>query len=54
MKLRGYYLSLLSFSSFLMVASSVTNSATAQCVQADVGIQYNISGSKNQQNAQMM
>ena len=46
MKLRGYYLSLLSFSSFLMVASSVTNSATAQCVQADVGIQYNISGSK--------
>ncbi len=46
MKLRGYYLSLLSFSSFLMVASSVTNSATAQCVQTDVGIQYNISGSK--------
>ena len=46
MKLRGYYLSLLSVSSFLMVASSVTNSATAQCVQADVGIQYNISGSK--------
>lgn len=46
MKLRGYYLSLLSFSSFLMVVSSVTNSATAHCVQADVGIQYNISGSK--------
>lgn len=46
MKLTGYYLSLLSFSSFLMVASSVTNSAMAQCVQADVGIQYNISGSE--------
>ncbi|VEP15372.1 conserved exported hypothetical protein [Hyella patelloides LEGE 07179] len=47
MKLTGYYLSLLSFSSFLMVvASSVTNSALAQCVQADVGVQYNISGSK--------
>ena len=46
MKLTGYYLSLLSFSSFLMVASSVTNSAMAQCVQADVGVQYNISGSE--------
>ena len=46
MKLTGYYLSLFSFSSFLMVASSVTNPALAQCVQADVGVQYNISGSK--------
>lgn len=46
MKLKGYCLSLLSFSSLIMVASSVNNSATAQCVQADVGIQYNISGSK--------
>ena len=46
MKLTKYYLSLLSFSSLLMVASSVTNSAIAQCVQADVGVQYNISGSE--------
>ena len=29
-----------------MVASSVNNSAMAQCVQADVGVQYNISGSE--------
>ena len=46
MKLTKYYLSLLSFSSLLMVASSVTNSAIAQCLQADVGVQYNISGSE--------
>ena len=46
MKLTRYYLSLLSFSGSLMVASSVTNSAIAQCVQADVGVQYNISGSE--------
>jgi hypothetical protein len=46
MKSIWYYLSLLSFSSFLILGSSVKNSATAQCVQADVGIQYNISGSE--------
>ena len=46
MKLIWSYLGLLSCSSFLIFASSVTNSANAQCVQADVGIQYNISGSK--------
>ncbi len=46
MKLIWSYLSLLSCSSFLILASSVTNSATAQCLQADVGIQYNISGSE--------
>ena len=46
MKLIWSYLSCLSCSSLLIVAPAVTNSATAQCVQADVGIQYNISGSK--------
>ncbi|WP_019506005.1 hypothetical protein [Pleurocapsa sp. PCC 7319] len=46
MKLTGYYLSLLSFSGLLIVGSSVNNSAMAQCVQADVGVQYNISGSE--------
>ncbi len=46
MKSIWYYLGLLSFSSFLIVTSSATNSAKAQCIQADVGIQYNISGSK--------
>ncbi len=46
MKLIWSYLSLLSCSSLLIVAPSLTTSATAQCVQADIGIQYNISGSK--------
>lgn len=45
MKSVWYYVGLLSFSSFLIVVSSTTNSATAQCVQADIGIQYNVSGS---------
>ncbi len=42
MKLIWSYSSLL----IVIVASSITTSATAQCIQADVGIQYNISGSK--------
>lgn len=46
MKLIWSYLSLLSCSSLLIVAPSMTTSAKAQCVQADIGIQYNISGSR--------
>lgn len=46
MKLIWSYLGLFSCSSLLIVVSSITNSAIAQCVQADVGIQYNISGSR--------
>ncbi len=46
MKLILSYLSLLSCSSLLIVAPSMTTSAKAQCVQADIGIQYNISGSR--------
>ncbi len=38
-------LGLLSFSSFLPLGSFVSDSAFAGCVMADVGIQYNISGS---------
>lgn len=36
----------LSSASLLTIWSAVTNSAMAQCVQADVSVQYNISGSK--------
>jgi hypothetical protein len=36
----------LSITSLLTIWSAVTNSAMAQCVQADVSVQYNISGSK--------
>jgi hypothetical protein len=32
--------------SFVTIWSVLANSATAQCVQADVSVQYNISGSK--------
>ena len=32
--------------SVLLILSSLTDSASAQCVQADVSVQYNISGSK--------
>ncbi len=46
MKIRKLALGLLSFSSFLPVGSLVADSAFAGCVMADVGIQYNISGSK--------
>lgn len=46
MKEMWSYLKWLSCSSLIIMVSSVSNSATAQCVQADVGIQYNISGSK--------
>ena len=46
MKLTGYCLGLLSVSSSLFVVSSLTNYAQAQCLQADVAVQYNISGSE--------
>lgn len=46
MKLTGCFLSFLSFSSFFLITSSLTNSAQAQCVQADVSVQYNVSGSR--------
>lgn len=46
MKLIWSYLSLLSCSGLLIVVPSLTTSAIAHCVQADIGIQYNISGSK--------
>lgn len=36
----------LSSASLLTIWSALTNSAMAQCVQADVSVQYNISGSK--------
>ena len=46
MKLTGLAIGLLSFSSLLTVESVFTDSVAAQCVQADVSVQYNISGSK--------
>lgn len=46
MKLRGCFFGWLSGVSFLVAVSSATNSVQAQCVQADVGIQYSISGSR--------
>ena len=45
MKLTGLTLGLLSLMSFLS-SFSFTSSASAQCVQADVSVQYNISGSQ--------
>lgn len=41
-----YGFSLLSAWSFLSIVSGIYNPAIAQCVQADVSVQYNISGSK--------
>lgn len=46
MTLRGLFLSWFSLTSLVFLASSSTHVAQAQCVQADVGVQYNISGSK--------
>ncbi len=46
MKLIGYGFSLLSVSGFLSIVSGFSPPAIAQCVQADVSVQYNISGSK--------
>ena len=46
MKLIGYGFSLLSAWSLLNIVSGFSRPAIAQCVQADVAVQYNISGSK--------
>ncbi len=46
MKLTKLALGLLSSCSFLTVATVENKPAFAQCVQADVGVQYNISGSR--------
>lgn len=46
MKLANLALGLFSISSVLTLAPINTNSVQAQCVQADIGFQYNISGSK--------
>jgi hypothetical protein len=46
MKFSGLILSLFSVSGFMALSSVLPKVATAQCVQADVSVQYNISGSK--------
>ncbi|MBW4576720.1 MAG: hypothetical protein KME08_15705 [Aphanothece sp. CMT-3BRIN-NPC111] len=46
MKLKLLAMGLLSCSTLLGVGYSLTNSASAQCVMADVSVQYNISGSR--------
>ncbi len=46
MKLIGYGFSLLSAWGFLNILFGFSRPAIAQCVQADVAVQYNISGSK--------
>ncbi|NJM87646.1 MAG: hypothetical protein HC847_11085 [Hydrococcus sp. RU_2_2] len=46
MPFKALTLGFLAASSFLTVGSFVSDSAVAQCVQADVSVQYNISGSK--------
>lgn len=46
MRLTSFSLGLISFSGFLTVGLFSINSANAQCLQADVSVQYNISGSK--------
>lgn len=46
MKIKLLAFSLLSGSTFLLVGSALTSSASAQCVMADISVQYNISGSR--------
>ncbi len=46
MKLTKFGLGLLSGCSFIAVFSLTNKPVLAQCVQADVGVQYNISGSR--------
>ncbi|NES23072.1 MAG: hypothetical protein F6K41_30175 [Symploca sp. SIO3E6] len=46
MKFTWLSLGLLSCSSFLTITSGLTHSASAQCLQADAAISYNISGSR--------
>jgi hypothetical protein len=46
MKWKKWQLGLLSIFGLLSLASSFAPTAVAQCVQADIAVQYNISGSK--------
>jgi hypothetical protein len=46
MKLKSLTLGLLAYSGYLAFGSVLNSPAAAQCVQADVSIQYNISGSR--------
>ena len=46
MKFKVLALGLLSFSSFLFLGANFTKKVSAQCVQADISIQSNISGSR--------
>lgn len=46
MKFKVLALGLLSFSSFLLLGANFAKKVSAQCVQADISIQSNISGSK--------
>ncbi|HEY9700934.1 MAG TPA: hypothetical protein V6C58_00715, partial [Allocoleopsis sp.] len=45
-KLILYNCGLLSIATILSLTTILTKSAVAQCVQADVSVQYNISGSR--------
>jgi hypothetical protein len=45
MQLKALTLSFLAVSGLFSLGDVISNSATAQCVQADVSVQYNISGS---------
>lgn len=46
MNVKGFTLTALSGLSFLGFTAYLSHSATAQCVQTDVSVQYNISGSR--------
>lgn len=46
MRLKSVTLSLLAYAGFLPVGATFSHPAAAQCVQADVSVQYNISGSR--------
>jgi hypothetical protein len=50
MRLRAFTLSFLAVSGLFSMGDFISNSATAKCVQADVSVQYNISGSKEPTN----
>lgn len=50
MRLRALTLSFIAVSGLFSMGDFLSNSATAKCVQADVSVQYNISGSKEPTN----
>ncbi|OKH18993.1 hypothetical protein NIES593_21560 [Hydrococcus rivularis NIES-593] len=50
MRLRALTLSFIAVSGLFLMGDFLSNSATAKCVQADVSVQYNISGSKEPTN----